>query len=136
MGQVSLAGGLVAGPPGAGEGTFPGTNVNTPLAFQTDPKAFQNASGMLTRVLTNDAVFVELGPVGRDVPRVNTLYIKGNGSYQLRVTFDQTPDPDLVVTLPVQGLHISEYQDAQYVKKVEVAGELSIEYFVSGPTAP
>ncbi len=134
MGQVSLSGALQGGPAGAAESSFPAASLLIPLKLSADPKGFQQASGVLTRVLTDANVFVELGPVGRDVPRANLLYIKASGNYRLRLTFDNGMGGDVVVTSDQTGFYLAEYPATLFVKKVEVAAAATIEYFASGNT--
>lgn len=132
MGQVSISGALQGGPTGVSEAAFPAASILVPMKLSTDPKGFQQASGVLTRVLSDANVFVELGPIGRDVPRVNFLYVKGGGDYRLRLTFDDGMGGDVVVTSDQTGFYMAEFPTTRFVKKVEIAAAITIEYFASG----
>lgn len=134
MGQIVISGNLVGGPP-AGSSSFPTAQFSASLALSSNPKQFQYATGVLTRVLSDAATFVELGAVGtgKDVPAANFLYIKVNGDFQLRLTQDDGAGGSDVRTTQHRGLFIAEFPDTRKLLKVEIAASATLEYAASGP---
>lgn len=134
MGQLSVSGSLQGGPAGSGD-TFPAAKFITPLKMSTEPKGFQRASGILTRLFDDAATFVECSAVGtgRDVPRANTLYMKGSGDYDVRLTQEDGSGGSTTVIVPCHGLVILEFPDTKALTLLEVRASTTIEYFASGP---
>jgi hypothetical protein len=135
MGQINLSGSLSGGPAVGGENTFPAAQFITPLKLSSNHKSFTAGSGLLTRQLSDDAVFVPLAALGAagDVTRANFLYLRANGDYQLRITQDDGVGGTTVQTLQCRGLFVCEFPDALAAVLVEVAADATIEYLVSGP---
>ena len=134
MGQITLSGALLGGPPAGGE-TFPGTTFSAPLALRTTPKGFNSATGVLQRqVSTAVGVYVTLGGVGAAdcVTKGNTLYFKTNATVLLRLTTDDGIGGSVVAVLPVNGFCLLQFDDSKYLKLVEASGSALIEYLVSG----
>lgn len=130
MGQIVLSGNLQGGPPAGGD-TFPSAEFRTALKLSSSPKGFQQATGILTRLFTDPATFVAIGSIPADVPRVNFLYIRCDGNFQLRLTQDDGSGGDVVYTMQCRGLFLSEFPDANFVKLVEIAASGKIEYLAS-----
>lgn len=136
MGQLSLEGALLAGPPGCG-GTFPTTSTSTPIGFYTEPKGFTSCSGALSRTLNSPSSFVTLPALGAsgDVVQADTLYLKSDGPVVLRMVQDDGSGVTTVTyDLPVSGLVILEFPAAQPLLGISVKGTARIEYLLSGPT--
>lgn len=135
MGNVAISGSLQGGPPTGGN-SFPGAQFQTPLKLSVDPKAFQSASGILTRVISSIGVFVPLAAVGAaaDVVRANFVYVRADGDYQLRITQDDGAAGTTVATVQCRGLFMFECPDNLAVVLLEFAGSGTIEYFASGPS--
>ncbi len=136
MGQLSLSGSLLAGPPGCG-GTFPTSSNAVPISLYSDPKGYQACSGALTRTLNSPSAFVPLPALGAsgDVVQGDTLYLKSDGPVILRIVQD---DGSGVTTatydMPVSGLVILEFPASQPLLGISVKGTARIEYLISGPS--
>lgn len=134
MGQITLSGAFIGGPPAGGE-TFPGTTFSAPLALRTNPKGFGAATGVLQRqVSTAVGVYATLSGVGATdtVTKGNTLYLKSNGNLLLRLTTDDGLGGSVVAVNPVSGFVFVEFDETKYLKLLEVSGNALIEYFVCG----
>jgi hypothetical protein len=133
MGQISVSGTLLGGPPTGGT-VFPAAQFQTPLGLSQSPKGFQVASGILTRILTDASVFVVLSAVGltRDVPKANFIYIRAESDFDLRVTQDDGLGGSTVSTSHHRGLYMAEFPDNKAVTLLEVAASTKLEYFASG----
>lgn len=135
MGQVQISGTLQGGPPTGGN-VFPAAQFITPLTLSSSPKSFQSASGILTKLLSDTGTFVELSAIGtgKDVPRANTVYIRADGDFQLRITQDDgTLNPGTPVVIVCKGLFVMEVPDNRAILLLEVAASCKLEYFASGP---
>lgn len=134
MGQVSLTGTLQGGPPTGGS-VFPSSSFTTQVGLSQNPKSFQVATGVLTRLLSDTATFVEMTAVGvgRDVPKANFLYIRAESDYDLRITQDNGQGGSTVSTSHHRGVYVSEFPDSRLVTLVEIAASTKLEYFASGP---
>jgi hypothetical protein len=133
LGQISLSGAFTAGPPTAGEGTFPGALLNVPLSLTTTPKQYGVATGVLTRLLASPSSFVTLDGVGAaaTVTKGDTLYLKSSGSIDLQLTLDDGVGGS--TTAVVTGrLFIIEFDTVKFLKLLEAKGSATVEYFVSG----
>lgn len=133
MGIITVSGTLFGGPQSGGE-TFPAAQFSTPLRLSSPNKGFQNASGILTRVLTNPAVFVAIPAVGTggDITRANFLYVRSDGDYQLRLTQDDGAGGTTVTTIQCRGLFVTETPDSLAIVGVEIASSSKIELLASG----
>lgn len=133
MGQLSLSGALVGGPPTAGDG-FPASLFNTPISTLSSPKSFQVASGVISRLLNSPSSYVTLQGVGSadTVTHGDFLYFKCDGQILLRLTFDDGVGGSTTAVLPLMGLHVAEYQTAKFLKLLEAQGSARVEYFISG----
>lgn len=135
MGQIVVSGNLVGGPP-AGSSSFPTAQFSAALGLSSNPKQFQYATGVLTRILADVNTFVELGGIGpgKDVPAANFVYIRANGDFQLRLTQSDGGAGSDVITSQQRGLYIAEFPDTRKILKVEVAASATLEYAASGPS--
>ena len=134
MGQITLSGALLGGPPAGGE-SFPSSTFSAPLALRSNPKGYNAATGVLQRqVTTAVGVYSALSGVGATdtVTKGNTLYLRSNASLLVRLTTDDGIGGSVVAVLPVSGLCILEFDDSKYLKLIEVSGSALIEYLVSG----
>ncbi len=131
MGKFNLEGSLQAGPPQANEG---GMSVTAPLIARANSSGFGAATGILQRRVSSPAAFIPLTGVGANdtVTRGTFLYLKSDSAIDLRVTHDNGAGVGVVVTIPVQGLQVFEFQDSKYLRLLEVQGSALIEYFVCG----
>lgn len=133
MGQVSLSGALIVGPPSAGDG-FPASLYNTPLSTLQSPKQAAVATGVVTRQLNSPNSFTALQGVGSTdtVTHGDTIYFKCNGQVSIRLTFDDGNGGSTTAVIPVMGLYFAEIQTGKYLKLLEAQGSASIEYMISG----
>lgn len=134
MGQINMQGALIGGPP-AGSETFPASVFSAPLRLRTDPKGFNAATGVLQQqIATAVGVYAALPAIGTGgvVTKGNTFYFKSNGPVLLRLTTDDGVGGNVVAVLPINGLHIVEFDDTKFLKLAEVSGSALIEYFASG----
>lgn len=137
--SVTLLGTLSAGPQGSCEGGFPAGLLQLQFGLSGScPGA--GTKPAIKKFWTNTDIssavaFVPLDGVGtgESVTKGNTLYLRTNSPFLIRFTFaDPAGGADIVSVLPIQGLHISEYQLPGYLKLLEAKGVGGIEYFVSG----
>lgn len=133
MGQVTLSGNLQGGPPSGGT-VFPAAQFITPLNFSVPNKAFNSATGVLTRNLSDAGDFVPLSGIGVDVPKVDTLYVKAESDFDIRITQDDGSGGSTVQTISARGLFIMETPNSKQITLVEIAASTKLEYFASGPS--
>lgn len=131
MGQLKLSGTLNAGPPTVTASTFPAATLSAPIATKEDPKGYQRATGILRRT-ENFAVFTDLAEPGNVVTKATFLYFKSDGSIDLRLTTDDGAGGNVVSVAPVEGIFIQEFPSAKFLKLLEMLGNATIEYFLSG----
>lgn len=134
MGQLKISGSLIAGPPGSVSAPLPAMVATAPLSTKTDPKGYERATGILQRSETW-AAFTDTGEPGNVVKRGHFLYFKSDGPVQLRLTTDDGLGGNVLAVIPVDGIYLSEIDEARYLKKLEVhtgAALVQFEYFVSG----
>lgn len=134
MGQLKVLGSLVAGPPASITAALPSTVATASLSTKTDPKGYGRATGILERQETYSA-FTDLGEPGHVVTQAHFLYFRSDGPVQLRLTFDDGVGGDVVSVVPVDGLFLGEYDEAKFLKQLELhtAGlPVQFEYFLSG----
>lgn len=134
-GQISLDGSFTVTPPGSGIGSsFPGGAVNMPMTLTPTPKQSLVRSGPDVRTINSSDAYVTLTGVGDDdaVTKANTLYLRNNGPMMVKLTFDSSPSADIESEFPLYGTIVLECGDTKYLKKVEVKGSGTIEFFVSG----
>lgn len=134
MGQTRLDASLSAGPPNAGESVFPGTTAAIPINLTPNPKNWQHATGVLTRVVNvTSPTYLALDGCGATstVSECNLLYFRSSAPLTLRIT--QTVSAAPVVTVHrVYGLLIWEVPESEPITLLEVQGNGTIEYFVQG----
>lgn len=133
MGQVTLSGTL-QGLASSSSDAFLGSQFSTTIKLRTGSKGFVSASGILSRTLSNASAFVEMSAVGdgRDVPRANLLFMKGDSRFQVRITQDDGASGVTVSTIQCEGLLILEVPDNYAITLLEIAASTKIEYFASG----
>lgn len=136
MGQISLSGTIVAGPPCGGccDG-FGGTATTIPLSLSTTPKNFGAATGTIQQqVNVASPSFGVLHGVGagETVTKADVLAFKTASPLVLRLTTDDGSGGDVVAVVPVQGSIVWEFPTNLFLKKLEVQGSGQIEYFLSG----
>ena len=133
MSQIKLSGSIVAGPASSSEGVFPGSTMDIPLSTKENPKGYQRATGILRRsVSVASPSWLDLGEPGNTVTQANFLYLRSDGPLSLRLTTDDGLGGDVVAVIVVQGLHITEFNQINYLKTLEVQGNATVEYFMSG----
>lgn len=135
MGTVSVQGSLLAGPVSVGA-SFPSASLQEQLSLLNNPKAYQAATGILSRRIASPSGFLALPTVGSagDVTRGDTLYAKCDGPLILRITQDDgSGSPGDPVDLPIQGLFMMEFPSTQPLLALSVKGNANLVYFVSGP---
>lgn len=130
MGTVALSGSITAGP--AGSGAFPTSVLTAQLALSTLNKSFNQGTGILRRAISSPAAFVALEGTPGTVPQANLLYLRSDAPVQVRMTFDDAPNPDIVSVVPVKGPLVMELEDARFLKLLEVQGTANIEYMLTG----
>lgn len=136
MGLTRLDASLSAGPPNAGEAVFPGTTANIPINLTPNPKSWQHATGVLTRVVTvPHPDFLTLDGVGNGmtVTECGLLYFRSSSPITVRLTQEVGGSVGATVTLHrVHGLFIWEPPPAEPITLIEVQGSGTIEYFAQG----
>lgn len=131
MGQVSISGSLVAGPPSV-SGGFPTAQTIVQLSLSDGlQKSYDFATGVLQQQITSPGVFKVLSTAA--VERGTFLYLRSDAPIDLRYTHDDGSGGDVVVLLPSQGLVVLEFQNEKPLKLLEARGSALLEYFVSGP---
>lgn len=134
-GQLKIGGSLIGGPADAVQGIFPGASFAAQLGFGAgDAKAFGACTGVLTRQVASPSAFVQLEGVGSDrtVTEGNLLYFRCNANMSLRITTDDGSGGNVVSVVPVSGLVVIEFDDAKFLKLLELQGTGPVEYLVSG----
>src|SRR4051812_23908363 len=130
MGELSLSGRLLAGPPRGG-GTFPPSSNAGPISLYSPPEGGSACSGALPPTLNRPDAIVPLPALNAsgDVVQGDTLYLKSDGRVILRIVQD---DGSGVTTatfdLPVSGLVILEFPAAKPILGISVKGTARIEY--------
>lgn len=137
MGQIVIAGTMIAGPPVVG-GVFPSSIYTTQLALSQVPKPFSKASGVMQSTVQTAAPAFEplqgVGPTDR-VRQGDTLYLRCDAPILLRVsTVDPLAPlgPPIVELNPVAGLYIREFPLGQRLVLLEAQGSATIEYAITG----
>lgn len=130
--QLKVEGSFVASPPTVTDATFPGAVFNAKLQLLPSPKQSSVWSGDVKN-LNSPSAYVTLSGLGPsdNVTRANTFYIRCTSPIYVRYTTVALPDP-IVAEIPVQGLCILEFPDANAATLIEVKGTGFLEYFVSG----
>lgn len=136
MGQLSIAGTIIAGPPTVASGIFPSAIYTTQLGLSQNPRVFSKATGVIqSRVETPTPGFEPLqgvGPTDR-VRRGDVLYLRCDSALILRVsTFDPLGGPVIVELNPVLGLYVREFPLGQQLALLEAQGSATIEYAITG----
>lgn len=133
MGQLKVEGSLIAGPPSATD-VFPAGVLVHPLSTAQSPKGFQVATGVLTRNLSSALAYLAFPELGTNaaVTRANFLYIRTDSPMLVRMTTDDGSGGNVVSVVPIHGLGLWEFQDAKYLKLLEVQGSGKIEYLLCG----
>jgi hypothetical protein len=135
MGQTRLDASLSAGPPNAGESVFPGTTANIPINLTPNPKTWQHATGVLTRVVSvASPAFLALDGVGATatVTECGYLYFRSSSPLLLRVS-QNIAGVGVTTTLHrVHGLFMWEPPASEPIVLLEVQGNGTIEYFAQG----
>ncbi len=135
MGLLRLSGSLDAGPPPVTTESFPASSFSVPLAFLETSKAFNVASGVLSRRLsTLSPSYAVLDGLGTSsaVTKATFLYLKSSSSVVLRLTTDDGSGGSVMTLLPVLGLVLLEFNSLLFLKQLEAQGSAQLEYFVSG----
>ncbi len=135
MGQTRLDASLQAGPPNAGESVFPGTTASIPINLSPNPKSWQHATGVLTRVVNvASPSYLALDGVGATatVTECNLLYFRSGAPLILRITQTISGVGSVVTEHKVNGLFIWEPPEAEPITLLEVQGNGTIEYFAQG----
>lgn len=134
MGTLKLEGSIYGGP-GTASDVFPNASFNAKLATRTNPKSYGAASGVIQQRLASPSAFVVLAGIGATQPvtRGDFLYLRCDSAITLRITHDDGAGGSTVVSIPVHGLYIYEFQDTKFLKALEAQGSALLEYFVSGP---
>lgn len=131
MGKVALSGAITATPEGSS--AFPTATLSAALGLsQGTGKGFTAGTGILRRTISSPAAFITLEGTPATVAQANFLYARGDSPMQLRLTFDDGANPDIVSVVPLNGPLILEIPDAQFLKLFEVQGSGTIEYMLTG----
>jgi hypothetical protein len=135
MGQTRLDASLSAGPPNAGESVFPGTTANIPVNLTPNPKNWQHATGVLTRVVNvATPAWLTLDGVGATatISECGLLYFRSSAPLNLRITQTVAGVGSVVTEHRVYGLFIWEPPESEPLTLLEVQGNGTIEYFAQG----
>jgi len=137
MGQLSLSGSLIAGPPCSGTDQFPSSVTTLALALQYTPKGFGVATGILQRnIAVSNESWVTLSGVGATdtVTKCDTIYIRSNGPLTMELTTDDGTgtNTNVVSLIPLNGLALLEFNENKWLKLVRLSGTATIEYFACG----
>lgn len=136
MGQLSLEGSLVGGPPSVSDSSFPASIFQVSLGFADGKtKQFAAASGVLSRTLASPSAFVVLTGIGASdsVIQGTALYFKCQADMLLEVTTDDGVGGSVVAVLPVRGIVVLEVTDLKFIKGLRCKGSGPVEYLVAGP---
>ena len=140
MGAISLAGTLLAGPPGGACGglstSLSSLSVSDFLRFLQNPKPYAAATSVLEQTIASPNTFISLATIGAvgPVQQADTLILFSDGAIEVERTHDDgTGVGSTIETHPQQGLYIAEYPQTRRLKALRVKGTSRIVYFASGP---
>jgi hypothetical protein len=135
VGQLTLSGNLVAGPPLATSDSFPAARINLPIRLLEGTLGYSVATGILSRNLSSPLAYIALQGVGPadTVTKALFLYLKSDAAFSLRLTFDDGLGGDIVAVLPSTRLIAGmQFDSMQFLKLIEAKGSAKLEYFVCG----
>lgn len=133
--SLTISGQLTAGPSSATDGTFPDGSTVIPFSTSPSPKPYNSDTGKNVRTITSPSSFIELVNLGADgdVTQAHTVELRTSAPMTLRVT---TRDPnggaDVVAVLPVAGMWLHEFPTNATLKKLEVMGSGTLQYYGAG----
>jgi hypothetical protein len=130
VGAINLAGALIVGPDTSNTG-FPGNETSIPLIASNNDYAVSD-TGLMN--VASDDDYIPVPGVSEDGPVTNArlLYVRTNGALLIRITTPTAADTPQV--LPVNGLLLMEFPEADPLQLLEVKGTARLEYLVAGQT--
>lgn len=134
-GIVEISGGLSAGSPagcGCGDASlvfpfeFPGGCSGKPYGVSTQGG----------RTILSPVTWVTLPNIGTggDVTKCDVFALRGEGTIDLELTFDDGAGGSTTVVVPMQGLYFQTFGAPKYLIGVRMRGNSTIVYFASGPS--
>ena len=87
------------------------------------------------RTIISPSSYVTLPNVGEDgdVTKASIFALRGEGTIDLELTFDDGIGGTTTVVTPMQGLYFQTYGAPKYLVGVRVRGNSTISYFAAGP---
>lgn len=133
--QVTLAGSIELDPR-SGDFSFPGASSSIPLSLTPAEKQVGAAFTCPIRQISSSDSYVVLEGVGDGaaVTQASLLYLRTGAPFLVRLTCaDPNGGADSVAVVPLHGTAILEFQQAGFLKRLEVQGVGAVEYLASGP---
>jgi len=132
---LKLDGTLESGPSTVSDDSFPSSSAEVPLTLLNAAKAAACCTGFMRSTITSPSAYIALDGIGSDagdtVKKGHTLFFRCKDSaVLLRLT--TFGSPDVVSVVPVKGTVIIEFDDARYLKLLEVQGSGQVEWLVAG----